>query len=246
MFLASVFDEEGVDALGPYVPAFKVASYEMTHLPLLRYIGRLGKPVLLSTGTATMEEVEAAVSAFLETGNEHLALLQCTAAYPAPVSALNLRAICSMRERFNLPVGLSDHSRDPFVGPMAAVALGAALIEKHFTLSNLLPGPDHRFAVEPSELRQMILGIRGVEAALGSGEKAPHAVEAELRAFARRAIFTTRDIQPGEPFSRENIAVLRCGKLRPGLVPAEYERLLGRRASRHIAADTGVQSVDVT
>ena len=245
LFLASVFDEEAADRLDPHVHAFKIASYEMTHAPLVDHVARKGKPVIISTGTATMDEVAEMVDAFRATGNRDLALMQCTAAYPAPLTALNVRTIPAMRARFGVPVGLSDHSRDPLVGVMAAVALGAEVIEKHYTLSNELPGPDHRFAVEPPELALMVRKIREVEQALGTASKQPDAVEAELRAFARRSVFATRAIAKGEPFTPENVAVLRCGKLTPGLAPREYPGLLRRTAARPIAHETAIQADDV-
>lgn len=245
IFLASVFDEESVDRLDPYVPAYKVASYEMTHLPLVRYIARKGKPVIIATGTATLEEVRETVGAFTETGNRSLLLMQCTAAYPAPMEALNVRAIVTLRDAFQVPVGLSDHSRDPLVGPVAATALGANLLEKHFTLSNRLPGPDQPFAVEPEELTQMIQAVRRTEKALGDGRKVVQEPERELRSFARRQIFAAKDIQPGEPLTAGNLAVLRRGKLPEGLEPRHYQEILGRRALRSILQGSAIQREDV-
>lgn len=244
IFLSSVFDEESVDRLDPYVPAYKIASYEMTHLPLVRHIAKKGKPVIISTGTANLEEVDETVEAFFGTGNKDLMLMQCTASYPAPVESLNLRAIITMKEAFQVPVGLSDHSRDPFVGPMAAVAMGANLVEKHYTLSNRLPGPDHAYAVEPPELREMVWKIRSVSESLGTGEKTVHSVEDELRSFARRSIFATRHIAEGEVITPDNVAVLRCGKLSAGLEPRYYDEILGSRAQRDIETDSGIHSGD--
>lgn len=244
LFLASVFDEESADLLQPHVPAFKIASYELTHLPLIRHIARMGKPVILATGTASLEEVQETVEVVRATGNEDLILMQCTASYPAPLESLNVRAMVTLREAFGVPTGLSDHSRDPLVGPLAAVALGAHIIEKHFTLSNRLPGPDHNFAVEPEELAQMVTKIREVEQALGNGQKVPHPVEQELRQFARRHLVAARDIAAGELFSRENALVLRRGKLPAGLEPKYYEAILGKPAHRAIPAWTAIQRDD--
>ena len=240
IFLSTPFDEQSTDELDPYVPAFKIASYEMTHIPLVRYIAKKGKPLIMSTGTASLPEVGESVRAIRETGNEELILLQCTASYPAPLDALNVRAIDTMRREFDVAVGLSDHSRDPFIGPITAIALGASVIEKHYTFSNELPGPDHRYAVEPHELKAMIRRIRETEAALGSGEKVPQAVENELRSFARRSIFATREIGRGDVFTAENIAVLRCGKAGHGLEPAAFDSVIGKRASRDLPVDTPV------
>lgn len=246
LFLASAFDEESVDRLDPFVPAFKIASYEMTHLPLVRYIAGKGKPVILSTGTANLDEVQEAMEAVRASGNTALMLMQCTAAYPAPLGSLNVRAIVTMKRAFGVPVGLSDHSRDPLVGPLAAVSVGANLLEKHFTVSNDLPGPDHRFAIQPDELRLMIRKVREIEQALGTGEKAMHPIEAELRAFARRSIFAVKGIPAGTVMTQENVAILRCGKLPGGFPPKAFPDLLGRTVARPIPAGTAIQPDDVT
>lgn len=244
-FLSSPFDEASADLLEPYVPAFKVASYEMTHIPLLRHIARKGKPMIVSTGTATLDEVVHSVDVIRAEGNEQVILLQCTASYPTPLEAVNARALVALREATGLLTGLSDHSRDPVTAPVVAVALGACLVEKHFTLSNTMPGPDHKFAVEPHELKEMVRHIRQAEQALGHGRKQVLAVEEELRAFARRSIFATRPIAAGETLSAENIAVLRCGKLGFGLPPEDYAALLGRKAVRHIPAEALIRVEDL-
>jgi N,N'-diacetyllegionaminate synthase len=244
-FLSSPFDEASADLLAPHVNAFKVASYEMTHAPLLRHLARYGKPMIVSTGTADLDEVLRALDVIVGAGNEQIVLLQCTASYPTPLDAVNARAITTLREATGRPVGLSDHSRDPVVAPTVATALGACLIEKHFTLSNRLPGPDHQFAVEPQELALLVRSVRDAEQALGSGGKAVLPVEQELRAFARRSIFATRAIAPGETLDAAAIAVLRCGKQGHGLDPDQYDGLLGRVAARAIAADSLVRLEDL-
>lgn len=244
-FLSTPFDEQSADLLEPYVPAYKVASYEMTHTPLLRHLARKGKPLIISTGTATLEEVRRAVEVAIKEGNQRLILLQCTASYPTPLDAVNVRALVTMRQATGCLTGLSDHSCDPIVAPMAAAALGACVIEKHFTLSNRLPGPDHQFAVEPMGLRELVRRVREVEQALGHGRKETLPIESELRAFARRSIFALRDIAPGEPLTQENIAVLRCGKRGCGLSPDQYEGLLNRKAARAIPKESLVTFDDV-
>lgn len=244
LLLASVFDEESADRLDPHVEAFKIASYEMTHIPLVRYVAAKGKPVIISTGTANLDEVAETVQEFRLTGNDGLILMQCTAAYPAPLESLNVRAVATMKSIFRVPVGLSDHSRDPLVAPLAAVAVGANLIEKHFTLSNELSGPDHRFALEPAELRMMIQKLREEEKVLGNGEKVMHPVEAELRGFARRSIFALRDIASGEEITKENVTVLRCGNSKPGLEPKQLQEVLGKHARRKIVAESVIQRDD--
>lgn len=244
IFLASAFDEESADRLDAFVDAFKIASYEMTHVPLLRHIAAKAKPVIMSTGAANLSEVGESVDAFREAEGASLVLMQCTAAYPAPMEALDLRSIVTMARAFDVPVGLSDHSRDAVLAPIAAVALGASIIEKHFTLSNDLPGPDHRFAVEPHELEALVKAVRLTEAALGTGAKVVHPAEEELRAFARRSIFAVRDIAAGETFTHQNIAVLRCGKNPRGLEPSQFDAVLSRKAIRPIASGTPIHHAD--
>jgi len=240
-FLSSPFHEEAVELLTPFVDAFKIASYELTHAPLLEAVAKTGKPVVISTGAATLAEVRVAIETLHRAGNYALVVLQCTAAYPAPLEAANVRAVQTLARELDVLTGLSDHTRDPTAAPMAATALGAVLIEKHFTLSNQLAGPDHAFAVEPDELARLVQGVRRTEAVLGSGEKSVHAAEEELRHFARRSIFTTRAIGRGERFSRDNVDILRHGKLDSGLAPDRLGEVLRSKAARDIAAETALQ-----
>jgi N-acetylneuraminate synthase len=239
-FLCTPFDEEWVELLDPYVPAFKLASYELSHLPLARAVLTKKKPVLASTGAHTLDEVRPLLQVARETGNDALVLLQCTAAYPTPPEAVNARAIGTLREATGALVGLSDHSRDPIIAPVVAVALGASVIEKHFTLSNRLPGPDQQFAVEPGELTRLVKAVRDAETVLGTGDKTLQPVERELRQFALRSVFAIRSIRAGEAFSADNVRVLRNGTHAAGLPPRAYPRLLGRRAARDVAADTPI------
>lgn len=247
-FLSSAFDEAAVDLIAPWVDAFKCASYEMTHTPLLQHMARKGKPILVSTGAATLDEVGEAVAAVRSVQPDPqslpLLLLQCTAAYPAPLSTANVRALVTMREAFGVWTGLSDHTREPSAA-MAAVALGAVVVEKHYTLSNRLPGPDHGFALEPAELTALVRSIREVEAALGDGLKAERAVEAELRHFARRSVFTTRPVAAGESFTIDNTAVLRRGKLAEGLDPRHHPTVLEHRAAKDLFEFKPLQAADV-
>jgi N-acetylneuraminate synthase len=243
-FMSTPFDERSADLLAPHVSVFKLASYEMSHTPLLRHVARFGKPIVLSTGAHDLSEVLAAADAIRQEGNEQLVLLQCTAKYPAPLTAVNAAAITTLRNATGRLVGLSDHSRDPIIAPVVATALGAAVIEKHFTLDNNLPGPDHRFAVEPRELAEMIAAIRSAESAIGDAAKRVLDEEAELYAFARRTIFTTRAISEGEELSENNMAVLRCGKLGFGLAPSEFPRLVGKRAAADLPRDRPIRPGD--
>jgi N-acetylneuraminate synthase len=241
-FLSTPFDEASADALAELVPAYKIASYEMTHHGLLQHCAKKGKPLIVSTGTATLDEVREMVEAARAVGCRDLLVMQCTAKYPAPLTALNLRSMQTMARELNVLVGFSDHSREPLPAPMAAVALGAKMIEKHFTLDNHLPGPDHAYALEPHELAEVIRMVRAVEKTLGSGVKEPQPEELELRAFARRSVFTIAPIGAGQPLTFTNSAVLRRGKLAAGAHPAEYVRLLGRKAGRPIETDSPISA----
>lgn len=243
IFLSSVFDEESADLLDKYVPAHKIASYECNHVPLIRHVARKGKPVIISTGASTMEEIKDAVDAVRSEGGK-LALLQCTAKYPAPLTAVNVRVVQTLKEKFNVPTGFSDHSREPFIAPLAAVALGASIIEKHFTLDNSLPGPDHKFALEPHELKLFVEYIRGTEKALGTSEKFVIPEEKELYEFAKRSIHAIKDIRKGEKFTDENIAALRPGKAGRGLPPKYLEQIIGKKAKRDISVWKGIVAGD--
>lgn len=244
IFLSSPFDERSADLLQDYINAYKIASYEITDLPLIRYISKKGKPIILSTGASDMDDVRKAVEAIAETGNENLVLMQCTASYPAPLDSMNLKSILTLKKEFCLPVGLSDHSREYDISPMAAVAIGADCIEKHFTLSNMDEGPDHKFALEPDELEMLVRKIRKVEKVMGTGEKLTLGVEKELHKFARRSIFAVRKIRKGEKYSIENIAILRCGNLTGELAPDEYYSVIDRSATRDIDENSPIKKGD--
>lgn len=237
-FVASPFHEEAVDLLAPFVDAYKIASYEMTHAPLLEKVATMGKPVIMSTGASNLDEVRESMKVLEAAGCEEVALMQCTASYPAPPESVNVRALSTLRDAFGVPCGLSDHSADPVVAPMTAAALGAALIEKHYTLSRRLPGPDHPFAIEPDELKALVDGVRAVEVVRGTGAKVVHAAEDELRAFARRVLMTTRPVAAGERFTRDNVDVLRRGKLEGGLPPSRLSAVLESSAATDLPAET--------
>ncbi|OPX92791.1 MAG: Spore coat polysaccharide biosynthesis protein SpsE [Pelotomaculum sp. PtaB.Bin104] len=244
-FMSTPFSVADAKAVDPYVNIHKIASYEITHMRLLEFIARTGKPLILSSGGATIEDIEWAVNHFYKNGGKNISIMQCTAKYPAPLSSLNLKAIPLLIERLNVPVGLSDHSREPLIGPVAAVALGATIIEKHFTLHNNLPGPDHSFAVTPGELKQMVKAIRQTEQSLGSGVKKVLEEEQELNNFAQRSIQAIKDIKKGEILSENiNIDILRPGKQKSGLHPKYLPDIEGKTASREILAGEGIQADD--
>ncbi|HET6974469.1 MAG TPA: N-acetylneuraminate synthase [Pyrinomonadaceae bacterium] len=233
VFLSTPFDEQAVDMLDELgVPAFKISSGDLTNSPLLEYAAGKKKPMILSTGMSELAEVIEAVSVLHAAGCENPILLHCVTNYPAEPPEVNLRAMQTMRSAFNVPVGFSDHTEGIDV-PLAAVALGACVIEKHFTLDRSLPGPDHRASLEPDELRQLVQSIRRVEVALGNGRKVPQPSEIETAKVARRSLVAATNIPAGATIEREMIVLRRPGT---GLPPAEITTLLGRRARREIAA----------
>ncbi|MBN1574480.1 MAG: pseudaminic acid synthase [Deltaproteobacteria bacterium] len=228
------FDDSAVEFLEEMdVPAYKVASFEVVDIPLLKRIGKTGKPVIMSTGMATLSEIDEAVKTIREAGCLELALLHCVSAYPAPPEEMNLRTIPHMREAFGVPVGLSDHTLGISV-PIAAVALGACIIEKHFTLSRDLQGPDSTFSLEPHELRSTVEGIRTIENAIGSVDYNLTDKEKENQVF-RRSLFVVKDIKAGEFFTSENVRSIRPGH---GLHTRYLEVITGRRAARDIEKGT--------
>lgn len=234
MFLSTPFDEESADLLERLaVPAFKLPSGELTNLPFLAHVARKGRPMLVSTGMATLAEVRAAVSAIRRAGNPPLALLHCVSSYPAEPARSNLRAMAAMRNVFRVPTGYSDHALGPEVS-LAAAALGAAVLEKHFTLDKNRKGPDHAMSMSPVELRAWVQGVRAVESALGDGIKRPTAPEIAIAKVARKSLVAARPIARGERLTPGAVARKRPGT---GLPPAALAGLLGRRARRDIPAD---------
>lgn len=241
IFLSTPYDEESADKLEEAgVLAYKISSYNVTHLPFLRYIARKGKPIILSTGASNLGEVREALETIYSQKNEEVILLQCTACYPAPLEHINLKVMGTFKQAFQVPVGISDHSRNPFIVPFAATALGANLIEKHLTLDNSLSGPDHRFAIEPDELKAMTEGIRGVEKALGSSIKEVTDIEKELYRFAKVRIHAIKDVKRGEFLTEKNIAILRSGKMNLGLAPKFWDLILGKKVVKDIKKYEGI------
>lgn len=235
-FLSTAFDMDSLDFLHRMdLGLYKVPSGEITNLPYLRRIASFRAPVLLSTGMSTLADVDAAVRALLDGGldRKRITLLQCNTEYPTPFRDVNLRAMVSMGRSFGVAYGYSDHTAGIEV-PVAAVALGATVIEKHFTLDRNLPGPDHRASLEPAELTAMISAIRNVERALGDGIKRPSRSESKNTAVARKSIVAAVAIRKGEPFTSRNITVKRPGT---GLSPMEWDKVIGRRAVRAFAPD---------
>jgi N-acetylneuraminate synthase/N,N'-diacetyllegionaminate synthase len=242
VFLSTPFDDGSADLLDRLgVPAFKVGSGELTNTPFLGRLARRGRPLLVSTGMADMVEVAAAVDTVGAVGDVPLALLHCVSSYPARPEDANLRAIATMRHAFAVPVGWSDHTPGIELA-LAAVAAGAALVEKHLTLDRSLPGPDHAASLEPPAFRAMVAGIRAVEAALGTGVKAPVAAEREVAAVARRSLHWRRSLPAGQVVTESDVDALRPGT---GLAPGRVGEIVGRRTAHAVDAGALVVARDV-
>jgi N,N'-diacetyllegionaminate synthase len=234
VFLSSPFDKRSVDLLDELgVPAFKVGSGEITNFPLLKYIAQKKKPIILSTGMSTLGETEEAVEIIMREGVKEIILLHCISSYPAKVEDMNLKAMETLRDAFKLPVGLSDHSLGITI-PIAAVALGACVIEKHFTLDKSLPGPDHQASLEPEELKQMIKAIREVEKATGNGNKMPTDEEKQIQKVARRSLVARVTIPKGAIITEAMLDIKRPGT---GVEPKYMNKVIGAVARCRIRQD---------
>jgi sialic acid synthase SpsE len=235
-FLSTAFDAESFDMLVDLgLRRVKVPSGELTNLPLLRHLSSAGLPMLVSTGMATIGEIEAALDVVVACGQrlDQITLLHCTTEYPAPIEDVNLRAMETLRRAFGVAVGYSDHTAGIEV-PLAAVALGASVVEKHFTLDRTMPGPDHQASIEPGELTAMVAGIRKVEVALGSPIKRPSEAELRNRAIARKSLVAAQPIAAGERFTADNLTAKRPGT---GLSPMRWDEVIGQVAPRSFEPD---------
>lgn len=236
LLFSTPFDASAVDFLESMrVPAHKIASFELVDLPLVARVAATGKPVIMSTGMANLAEIHEAVAAFREAGGRQLALLKCTSAYPSPPEEMNLRTIPHLSEAFGVPAGLSDHTLG-YAVPVAAVALGACIVEKHLTESRAVPGPDSAFSLEPAEFKAMVDAIRVAERALGRVSYEATERESASRAF-RRSLFVVEEVKAGEAFTALNIRSIRPGY---GLPVKHLPEILGRRAVRDLARGTPV------
>jgi N,N'-diacetyllegionaminate synthase len=235
-FFSTGFDPQSIELLAQLgATGFKVPSGEISNLPYLRCVGRYGLPVILSTGMSDLDEIAAALAVLERSGTPRrlITVLHCTTEYPAPMADVNLRAMLTIRDAFGVAVGYSDHTPGIEVA-IAAVAMGASVIEKHFTLGRSLPGPDHQASLEPAELQALVKAIRNIEIALGDGAKEPTANELKNRVSARKSIVAARSIAAGEVFDADNLTVKRPGS---GISPMRWDELLGHRAPRAFAAD---------
>ena len=236
MFLSTPFDHDSIDLLNSFQMAiFKIPSGEITNLPYLRHIGRLGKEVILSTGMANLGEVQDALEALIKAGTskEKITVLHATTEYPCPINEVNLGAMQTIKAAFGVKVGYSDHTQGIEV-PIAAAAVGACVIEKHFTLDRTMEGPDHKASLEPDELKAMVHAIRHIEQALGDGVKRPSKSERKNIPVARKSILALGPIKMGETFSDNNLIVKRPGN---GISPMRWDAVLGKKALRDFAED---------
>lgn len=238
LFLSTPFDIPSVDFLDSInVPCYKIPSGEITNLPYLIHIAKKGKPVIMSTGMAEMEEIGQAVSVIRENGTDQIALLHCNTEYPSPMEDVNLRAMITLRDTFHVPVGYSDHTKGIEV-PAAAVALGAEIIEKHFTLDHNMEGPDHKASLEPQELYAMVRTVRNIEKALGDGVKTASRSEKKNIMIARKSIVARRKIRKGEILTEDNLAVKRPAN---GISPMKWFDVLGTQAVREFEEDEMIE-----
>jgi N,N'-diacetyllegionaminate synthase len=242
LFMSTPFDIESVNLLESLgVPLYKVASGEITNLPLLREIAKKGKPIILSTGMSTMTEIEEALASIYNEGNRDVTVLHCTTNYPTPYNEVNLNAMITLRDALNVKVGYSDHTKGIEVS-IAAVALGAEVIEKHFTLDRSLPGPDHIASIEPAELKEMVSCIRNIEAALGDGRKTLTDSERVMKQGVRKSVTAKREIKMGEIIRREDLCIKRPAG---GIEPKYLDNLAGRRAKNDIRIDSTIYWSDI-
>jgi len=233
-FLSTAFDFDSIDFLDSIeMKRWKIPSGDITNLPYLIKIAKLGKPVILSTGMSTMADIKAALLVLKENGLGEITVLHCTSEYPTPFEDVNLNAMKTIQSEFCVPVGYSDHTRGIEIA-IAAAAMGATVLEKHFTLDRNMEGPDHKASLEPDELKVMVTSVRNVEKALGNGTKIPAESEKKNMTIARKSIIAERDIKKGELFTEENLTIKRPGN---GISPMRWFDVLGQKASRDFQED---------
>lgn len=242
-FLSTPFDLDAIDFLDSLIPFFKVPSGEITNYPYLKKIAQKGKPVILSTGMCTVGDIKNALSALESNGIERkeISVLHCNTEYPTPMKDVNLLAMLSIKKDFNVNVGYSDHTLGIEI-PIAAVALGAQIVEKHFTLDKTMEGPDHKASLNPSELKEMVTAIRNIEVALGNGNKDPSDSELQNIMIARKSIVASKYIKKGELFSNENLTAKRPGN---GMSPMSWEQIIGKVSKKNYELDDLIEEDDL-
>lgn len=240
-FLSTAFDLDSIDMLAELdIPLFKIPSGEITNLPYLRRIGGMGKPIILSTGMSTLEEISSALNLLLEAGadKEQITILHCNTEYPTPIEDVNIKAMLTIKDKLGVRVGYSDHTLGIEV-PIAAVALGAVVIEKHFTLDRNFQGPDHAASLEPNELKDMVIAIRNIEKAMGDGIKKPSFSEAKNISVSRKSIIAKKPIKKGDLFSELNLTVKRPGT---GISPMDWDSVIGKKSKRDYRFDEEIEN----
>ena len=241
IFMSTPFSVEDAKQIDPFVSLHKIASFEINHVRLIEFLSKTEKPILISTGASTFDEIDFAVNLIKNNKNNEIGLLQCTSKYPAPIESLNLSAIPKMKERYNIPIGFSDHSVEPLIGPLTAVGLGATIIEKHFTLDKNLTGPDHSFAITPQELELMVKSIRQADKTKGNGKKIILNEEQELLLFAKRRIQAIKDIRKGDILKEGfNFEILRPGNRVRGLEPRFLDKVNGKKSTKDVLKGDGI------
>jgi len=241
IFMSTPFSIEDAKQIDPFVSLHKIASFEINHVRLIEFLAKTKKPILISTGASTFDEIDFAINLVKNNANNEIGLLQCTSKYPTPIEALNLSVIPKMKERYNVPIGFSDHSVEPLIGPLTAVGFGATIIEKHFTLDKNLPGPDHSFAVTPQELELMVKSIRQADKSKGNGEKIVLDEEQELLLFAKRKIQAIKNIQRGDILKEGfNFEILRPGNRVKGLEPRFLDKVNGKKSTKDVLKGDGI------
>jgi len=237
MFLSTAHTKDAVDFLNPLMPAFKIASGDLTNVPFLQAVAKNKKPMIVSTGMADMKEIQEAVATIIKAGNQKIIVLHCTTNYPCPLKEVNLKAMITLKKKFGLPVGYSDHTEGIWVSVMAA-AMGATALEKHFTLDKSLPGPDHKASLEPKGLQEMVDKVREVEKILGSGIKKPTASEKNIALVARKSIVAKKDILKGQKVTGNMLTVKRPGS---GIEPKYLNKIIGKYAKEDIKKESLVK-----
>ena len=237
IFLSTPHSFDAIDFLEDLVPAYKFGSGDLTNIPALKYAAKKGKPMILGTGMSTLDEIKTAIKAIKREGNNNIIALHSTTNYPCSFEEVNLNAMLTMKEKLDCLVGYSDHTLGVTV-PIIAVALGAVLIEKHFTIDRKLPGPDHKASLEPNELKEMVEEIRNIEKILGSFEKKPTKSEEEIMKIVRKSLVAKKDIEKGSIIKKEMIDIKRPGS---GIKPSEINQVLGKKAKKRILKDEIIQ-----
>lgn len=241
-FFSTPFDMESVDYLNRIgVPCFKIASSDITNMLLIRHIAKKKKPVLISTGSSTLQEVQDSIHWCVFEGNDEIALLHCVVNYPAKPEEANLLSINTLKNKFQLPIGYSDNG-EPELVDIVAVSMGACIIEKHFTLDKNMKGPDHSFSIQPKDLKKLIDKIRQIETMKGNGLKTPQKSELKIRNIARRSITAKEDIRIGEEITFQKVAIKRPSK---GIEPKYYDQILGKKTNKNIKKDTPIRWSDI-